>query len=236
MTRGPDEPVATIRKAAHRYARGDGLQVGITAGDETIRRRIEAALTKDGFAVLAAAGVEELVESTIRRTGDPPAAVVLGVDVAAAQGPAAVRAIRAQLPGALLVIVSPSDPAARPSESLSAGADGVVLEAELETALTAAVHAVAAGQLCFPRSVRTHLGKPILSGREKQVLGMVVLGFSNAEIAARLHLAESTIKSHLRSSFRKLRVRSREQAAALILDSKQGLGTGILSISESQPS
>jgi DNA-binding NarL/FixJ family response regulator len=210
--------------------------VGVAAGDEITRRRIEAALTGDGFAVLAAAGLGDLVESTTRRTDDPPGAVVVAADGPAAQRSAAVRAIRERLPGALVVVVSPSDRTGTPRESLSAGADGLVLEGELETALAPAVRAVAAGQLCFPRSARRYLGKPVLSAREKQVLGMVVLGFSNAEMAGRLHLAESTIKSHLGSSFRKLRVRSREQAAALILDSKQGLGTGILTISESQRS
>ena len=60
---------------------------------------------------------------------------------------------------------------------------------------------------------------------------MVVLGFTNGEIARQLHLAESTIKSHLSSSFTKLGVRSRNEAAELILDADGGLGTGILAIS-----
>jgi DNA-binding NarL/FixJ family response regulator len=77
-------------------------------------------------------------------------------------------------------------------------------------------------------------GKPRLSPREKQVLSMVVLGFTNREIANKLYLAESTIKSHLSSAFEKLGVRSRSDAVALILDSKNGLGTGILSILEEE--
>jgi len=66
--------------------------------------------------------------------------------------------------------------------------------------------------------------------REKQVLGMVVMGFSNGEIANKLVLAESTIKSHLSSAFSKLGVRSRGEATELILDPVNGLGPGILSI------
>jgi DNA-binding NarL/FixJ family response regulator len=65
-------------------------------------------------------------------------------------------------------------------------------------------------------------------------MGMVVLGLSNAEIAAKLVVAESTIKTHLTSTFAKLGVRSRSEASALILDSERGLGTGILSISEAE--
>jgi hypothetical protein len=66
--------------------------------------------------------------------------------------------------------------------------------------------------------------------REKQILGMVVMGFTNADIAAELYLAESTVKSHLSSAYPKLGVRSRRQATALILDPTQGLGPGIFAI------
>ena len=72
----------------------------------------------------------------------------------------------------------------------------------------------------------------MLSAREKQILGLVVMGLMNSEIAARLFLAESTVKSHLSSAFRKLGVRSRTEASELILDPERGLGTGILAISE----
>ena len=61
---------------------------------------------------------------------------------------------------------------------------------------------------------------------------MVVLGFSNSEIAAKLYVSDSTVKSHLTSAFSKLGVRSRNEATAMILDLDSGLGTGILAISE----
>jgi DNA-binding NarL/FixJ family response regulator len=69
-----------------------------------------------------------------------------------------------------------------------------------------------------------------LSMREKQVLGMLVMGFTNAEIAAKMFLAESTVKSHLSSAYTKLGVRSRKDAASMILDPVAGLGPGILTI------
>ena len=116
--------------------------------------------------------------------------------------------------------------------ALAAGADGYVLDDELEQSLPAAVRGVYSGQLSVPRAARSIVARPKLSAREKQVLGMVVLGFSNGEIAAKLFLAESTVKSHLSSVFSKLGVRSRNEATAMILDLDSGLGIGILAISE----
>ena len=87
-----------------------------------------------------------------------------------------------------------------------------------------------AGQVVVPHGVRNAVRRPMLSPREKQILGMVVMGFTNQEIAARLHLAPSTIKSHLGTMFVELGVRSRKEAADLVLDPSAGLGTGILRI------
>jgi DNA-binding NarL/FixJ family response regulator len=72
--------------------------------------------------------------------------------------------------------------------------------------------------------------RPPLTPREKQVLALVVMGYTNREIADQLVLAESTVKSHLFSAFRRLGVRSRSEAVALITDPARGLGSGILTI------
>jgi DNA-binding CsgD family transcriptional regulator len=94
--------------------------------------------------------------------------------------------------------------------------------------------AVAGGQLSIPIELVREVEKPVLSRRQKQVIGLVVLGLSNGEIAAKLHLSEHTVKCHLYASFRKLGVNSRDQAVALILDPDAGLGPGILAISQDE--
>jgi hypothetical protein len=55
---------------------------------------------------------------------------------------------------------------------------------------------------------------------------MVVLDFSNAEIAEKLVVIESNVKSHPTSAFSQLGVNSRNAAAELILDHESGLGSG----------
>ena len=68
------------------------------------------------------------------------------------------------------------------------------------------------------------------------MLGLVVLGLSNADVAAKLHITEATVKSHLTACFRKLDVRTRSAAVARILDPHEGLGVGILSLADTDTS
>lgn len=114
--------------------------------------------------------------------------------------------------------------------ALSAGAAGVVLDDELHSALGACLQAVLAGQVCVPQAHSRQIAPPALSSREKQILGLVVMGYMNSQIAEQLFLAESTVKSHLSSAFGKLGVRSRNEAVSLILDPERGLGMGILGL------
>jgi DNA-binding NarL/FixJ family response regulator len=114
--------------------------------------------------------------------------------------------------------------------ALMAGVTGVVLLEDLESALGPCTQAVRAGQICVPRANREQIDPPALSAREKQILGLVVMGYMNSEIAQRLFVAESTVKSHLSSVFGKLGVRSRNEAVSLILDPQRGLGMGILAL------
>jgi len=111
-----------------------------------------------------------------------------------------------------------------------AGAAAVVLWEDLDLALAPSIRAVLAGQTCVPRGHWRQIEPPALSSREKQILGLVVMGFTNGQIAQQLFLAESTVKSHLSSAFGKLGVRSRNDAVGLILDPERGLGMGILAL------
>jgi DNA-binding CsgD family transcriptional regulator len=76
--------------------------------------------------------------------------------------------------------------------------------------------------------MRHGMDLPALSFRERQILGLVVAGLTNDEIAGRLYLAETTVKGHLTSAFRRLGVRSRREAVALILSADESLRRSVL--------
>lgn len=138
--------------------------------------------------------------------------------------------LRAEHPGPLVAIVSEL-PGALGARIIAARLEGAILAGEIEQTLLPTLAAVAAGQCVVPRAIRQIVDRPPLSPRERQVLAMVVLDFSNAEIARKLFVTESNVKNHLSSAFQKLGVKSRSAAAELILDRESGLGPGILRIS-----
>jgi DNA-binding NarL/FixJ family response regulator len=161
---------------------------------------------------------------------DDPDAAVLALGPTGAVVPDVVVALRARHPDARLVVLAPDD--RRSGELrrlLRAGADAVVFDAQAEACLAMTVRAVHAGQIVVPRSLRQHVVRAPLSHREKQILRLVVRGFTNRQIADELYLAESTVKTHLSSAFTKLDAHSRAEVTELILDPDEGRGLGILS-------
>jgi DNA-binding NarL/FixJ family response regulator len=171
------------------------------------------------------------VRSAVELEEEAPAAVVLcGSDSLAATVAGDVDGLREALGETPVAIVCAE---VRPGElrtALAAGVAGIVLEQQLDTHLLPCLRAVLSGQVCVPRAQARQVEPDRLTPREKQILGLVVMGYMNGEIGERLFVAESTVKSHLSSAFAKLGVSSRTEAVELILDPERGLGTGILSL------
>jgi len=208
------------------------LAVAVCAADPVLEERICDALLAGGHSVQAR---QENVRGLLAaRNGSRPACVVAAVDAPAGDTVGALRAIRPSLgaPATVLVCRRARGPEVR--RALKLGVDGVLLEAEIETALAAVVEVVCAGQVSVPSRRRSDVTARALTTREKQILALVVVGLTNTQIANRLYLAESTVKSHLSSAFSKLGVSSRYEATTVILDHEQGLGLGVREIEMSQ--
>jgi DNA-binding NarL/FixJ family response regulator len=193
------------------------LNVAISANGDPLSKRITKTLTESGC--LPGADVDD------------------GIDVLISVRPRSDAGVCSELrehckryPSASLVLVVKKAGTGDVRRALEAGAHAVVVEDTIESALVPSIGAALAGQVVIPAETRG-AGRPkVLTVREKQILGLVVIGMTNAEIASKLFLAESTVKSHLSSAFSKLGVASRSEAAAVILDSQSGVGLGILTI------
>jgi DNA-binding NarL/FixJ family response regulator len=199
------------------------------AGDEPARRRIAVALSRDGLSVTAEApAADELRAACLHGA---PHVAVLTRSACHPHTAAAVRTARRQLPRTRVVVVAKEDRSDDVRGAVDSGADAVVVESRLPATLSVTIRAVCAGQACLPRELRRQFDRPALSARERQVVGMVAAGYTNAEIADQLYLAESTIKGHLAAAFNKLGVHTREEAAALVHDPEARLGIALLALS-----
>jgi DNA-binding NarL/FixJ family response regulator len=200
-------------------------QAALLAVPADDRQRISELLRGEGLEPIALQDAEEL-------DGDHPelAVAVMWLQEEGSSLVGTLRALVRRLGSTPIVAVGANLERWEIRAVLSAGACGVVAIESLETALCPCVRAVAAGMSCVPQAHRHQIEPPTLSAREKQILGLVVMGYMNSQIAEQLFLAESTVKSHLSSAFAKLGVRSRNEAVSLILDPDNGLGLGILGL------
>jgi DNA-binding NarL/FixJ family response regulator len=155
---------------------------------------------------------------------------ILGWSSATREEIACLPVLRAKHLGPLVGVLAEM-PSAFGARTVAARLDGAVLVDQLRQALLPTLEAVAVGQCVVPLAIRRITERPRLSPRERQILAMIVLDFSNAEIARKLFVSESNVKNHLSSAFQKLGVNSRSAAAELILDRENGLGPGILTLS-----
>jgi len=138
-----------------------------------------------------------------------------------------------------VVVIGGDPPAVAASLPASGRAWGLVPDSATPEALSAAIHAVAAGLRVVPSTaaIATRLApeadetshdgpmrEEALTPREHEVLELAALGLSNHSIAARLAISDHTVKFHLASVYGKLGVRSRTAAV------RRGLSRGLITI------
>ncbi|MEU3613038.1 response regulator transcription factor [Streptomyces sp. NPDC006872] len=200
----------------------------LVADDQTlVRTGFRLILRADGIDVVAeATNGTEAVEG-VRRTR--PDVVLMDVRMPEMDGLEATRRILSGAPDTpRVIILTTFDLDRYVYAALSAGASGFLLKDVTPEQLTAAVRTVRTGDaLLAPAITRRlvqrfaqhgsdtaalHRDLASLTPRELEVLGLLARGLSNAELAARLHLAEATVKTHVARILAKLGLRDRVQA------------------------
>lgn len=141
--------------------------------------------------------------------------------------PCGVPAIRALFPEAKCVVVGRAPGEELQIRWMKEGAHGIVDEASHEVDsehLAEVIRVVLADQVWAPRSIISRLvletTQPArqetddeLTDREREMMSLLHLGLSNAQIGRRLFISEKTVKGHLTNLYRKLQVKNRLQAS-----------------------
>ena len=160
-----------------------------------------------------------------------PDVVLMDLKMPVMNGVQATREIRARFPGVRVLVLTTYDADQWVLDAVRAGASGYLLKDSPGDALIAAVEGTAAGKTHLDPAVAGRLldqvarGAPdpaspaldSLTEREREVLGLLGRGYSNAAIASRLQLTEGTVRNHVSAVLGKLDVSDRTQAALIAL-------------------
>jgi DNA-binding NarL/FixJ family response regulator len=150
-----------------------------------------------------------------------PDVVLMDLRMPEMGGVEAISAIRREFADAKVIVLTTYDGDEDIYRSLQAGAQGYLLKDMFFDELESAIRAVHAGGRKIPGVVAERLAERMggsdLTGRELEVLKLIVGGRSNKEIGAALGISEATVKSHINSILGKLGVTDRTQAATTAL-------------------
>jgi two-component system, NarL family, response regulator DesR len=144
-----------------------------------------------------------------------PDVALLDIEMPGLDGLAAAAALREALPGCRVLILTTFGRPGYLRKAMEAGASGFLVKDSPAGELAAAVRRAAAGQRTVDPGLAAAAlaeGTNPLSEREREVLGAARKGGTAADIAARLHLSEGTVRNHLSAAIRKLGARGRLEA------------------------
>jgi two-component system response regulator NreC len=195
-----------------------------------MRRSLRQLLDREeNVEVVAEAGD---LRTVMRHVHDrPPHVLVLDVSMPDGSSIEAVRSLRGEVPSTEIVVLTMEDSPGFAQQALDAGAIGFVLKDFADVELNPAVRAAARGeQYVSPQVtaslalVRRAITGNELTAREAEVLRLIALGHTSAEIGRKLHLSRRTVETHRARLHRKLGLSTR---AELVRDA---LGRGLLAV------
>ncbi len=183
--------------------------------------------TEPGFEVVGeAADGEEALRLVAELAPD---VLLLDIRMPVLDGLQTTRRLREAGDATAIVILTTFDTDRNVLDALQAGASGFLLKDAPADQLVTALRAAATGDAVFAPAVARRVADQLarrrtpegierletLTEREREVLGLMAEGLSNAEVAARLVIGEGTVKTHVARILQKLGVRDRLQAVVL---------------------
>lgn len=208
-------------------------RVFVVDDHEVVRRGIATFLTAtDDLEIVGEAASAAQAISRIRATS--PDVVLLDVRLPDGSGVDVCREIASTMPATRCIMMTAFSDDEAILAAVVAGAAGYVRKDLAGTAIIDGVRAVAAGRSLLDHGLVARVTRDLreaqagdpriagLSAREREVLTLIADGLTNREIAARLTLAEKTVKNYVSSLLAKLGLHTRTQAAVLRTEGRGG--------------
>ncbi len=200
------------------------IRVVIADDHAVVRRGLREVLdAADGFELLAEASDLDGARRYVR--GHHPDVLVLDLNLPEGSSLEAIPQLRAEFPDTQVVVLTMQNEPAYARQALTAGAMGYVLKEAAEEELVEAVRRAAGGDTYLnPRLGARVAAEPPpgppdgLSEREVEVLRMIALGHTNAEIGEQLYLSVRTVETHRAHIQQKLRLGSRSELVRYALE------------------
>jgi two-component system response regulator NreC len=176
-----------------------------------------------GFEVVAEAGDADTAARYV--LGHKPAVLILDLNMPGRSSLDAIPDIRRASPRTEIVVLTMQNESAFARRALQAGVRGYVLKEAADAELVQAVRSAAAGETYLQPALGARMAsepdrEPAddLSEREREVLRLIALGHTNAEIAAQLFLSIRTVESHRAHIQQKLRLSGRAELVRYALE------------------
>jgi two-component system response regulator NreC len=200
------------------------IRVVIADDHAVVRRGLRQVLdAADGFEVVAEASDLDAARRFVR--GHHPDVLVLDLNMPGGSTLDGIPEIRAECPETQIVVLTMQDEPAYARHALGAGALGYVLKEAAEAELVEAIRRAATGDTYLNPRLGARVaatpppGPPDgLSEREVDVLRLIALGHTNAEIAEQLYLSVRTVETHRAHIQQKLRLGTRSELVRYALD------------------
>ncbi len=192
----------------------------LVVDDHAVVRSGLVTILKEQPDMLVAGEAKDGLEAINKATELKPDVILMDIFMPGMSGIDAIIAIKEKLPEAKVLILTVSESEENLFRALRFGAKGYLLKSADIAEVIIAVRQVANGQGILSPHAATRLiaefrhesEQPSLSNRELQVLRLLGEGLSNKEIASRLYIGESTVRTYLGRLLDKLHLRNRAEA------------------------